>query len=172
MDDLVDAERSGGFEDLEGAADIQVKEIVCISLAAILVDSVPGGDMNNAIATTKCFRQLRPVENRSLGKHRSRLQISWCPNIQNDGRITPVEQPGDEGLAEISRPSCQKHLHCHLRHLALVARQYPCTLERSAGIEQENLAHCTLTERGGTEWPAAARPQSHVFRMRIRVAAQ
>src|SRR5208282_2667789 len=51
--DLVDAGGSGGFKNLEGAACIQVKEIVRILLAPIFLDAVPGGDVHNAIAATK-----------------------------------------------------------------------------------------------------------------------
>ena len=71
----------------------------------------------------------------SLDEHRSLFQSPWCPDIENDRRITPVEQPGDEGLAEIPRSSGQKHLHRLLRHLPPVAKQYRCTQERSVGIE-------------------------------------
>jgi hypothetical protein len=66
--------------------------------------------MNDAIAAAKYFRQLRPIQNGSLDEHRSRFHIPWRTNVQNDRRITPVEQFGYESLAEIPRPSCQKHL--------------------------------------------------------------
>src|SRR5271169_6200865 len=48
--DLADAGRSSGFENLEGAAHIEVEEIVSVFLAAIFVDAVPGGDVDNAVA--------------------------------------------------------------------------------------------------------------------------
>src|SRR5271157_2599678 len=83
------------------------------------MDAVPGGNVDDAIATAKHFRQLRPVENGSLDEHRSLFQSPWRTDIENDGRITPVEQPGYESLAEITRPACQKHLHRLLRHLPL-----------------------------------------------------
>ena len=66
---------------------------------------MPRGDVDNAVATAKHVRQLRPVENGSLDEHRSLFQGPWRPDIENDRRITPVEQHGDEGLAEITRPS-------------------------------------------------------------------
>ena len=50
---LVDAGGSGRFEDLEGAAHIQVKEIAGIFLATTFVDTVPGGYVDNAIAAAK-----------------------------------------------------------------------------------------------------------------------
>ena len=75
------------------------------------MDTVPGGDVNDAIAAAKYFRQFWPVEDRALDKQRSRLQIPRSTNIQNHRRIAPVEQPGYESLAEISRPAGQKHLH-------------------------------------------------------------
>jgi hypothetical protein len=59
----------------------------------------------------KYFLQLRPVQNRPFDKHRALFQIPWHTNIQNNRRITPMEEPGYEGPPEISRPSCQKHLH-------------------------------------------------------------
>jgi hypothetical protein len=59
----------------------------------------------------KYFGQHRAVENGPLDKHRSLLQIPRRPNIENDRRVALVEQLGYEGLAEISRPSGQQHLH-------------------------------------------------------------
>jgi len=85
------------------------------------VDTVPRGYVDNAIAAAKYFRHLRPVQNRPFDKQRSLFQIPWRTNIENDRRITPVEQPGDESPSEISGPSCQKHLHSLLRHLPLFA---------------------------------------------------
>src|SRR5690349_16119512 len=41
--DLTYAGGSGGFANLEGAAHIEVEEIVSVFLAAIFVDAVPGG---------------------------------------------------------------------------------------------------------------------------------
>ena len=57
-DDLTDAGGSGGFENLEGAAHIEVEELVRVFLAAIFVDAVPGGDVGDAVAAAKYFRQL------------------------------------------------------------------------------------------------------------------
>ena len=126
--------------------------------------------MDDAVATAKHSRQLRPVENGSLDEHRSLFQSPWRPDIENQRRVTPVEQPRDEGLAEIPRSSRQKHLHRLLRHLPLFARQYPCTQERSICIEMgEPCAHI-LTERGGTEWPAAIRPAKSPISSRFRRA--
>ena len=42
-----------GFENLEGAAYIKVEEIVSVFLAAIFVDAVPGGDVDDAVAAAK-----------------------------------------------------------------------------------------------------------------------
>ena len=57
-DDLTDAGGSGGFENREGAAHIEVEELVRVLLAAIFVDAVPGGDVGDAVAAAKYFRQL------------------------------------------------------------------------------------------------------------------
>jgi len=54
--DLVDAGRSGRFEDLEGAADIQVKEIVRIFLAPTFVDAVPGGSCGRCNRSCEIYR--------------------------------------------------------------------------------------------------------------------
>jgi hypothetical protein len=62
-------------------------------------------------SSARPLRLLRPVQNRPFDKHGSLFQIPWRTNIQNDRRITPVEQPGYESPPEISGPSCQKHLH-------------------------------------------------------------
>src|SRR5271169_2274309 len=40
-----------------------------------------------------------------LGKQRSLFQVAGRANIENGRYVAPVEQPGHEGLAEISRPS-------------------------------------------------------------------
>jgi hypothetical protein len=58
---LVDAEGSGRFKHLEGAAHVQVKEIVRIFPITNFVDTVPGGYVDDTIAATKYFCQLRPV---------------------------------------------------------------------------------------------------------------
>ena len=49
-DYLVDAEGNGRLENLEGPTHIQVKEIVGIFRATHFVDTVPGSDVDNAIA--------------------------------------------------------------------------------------------------------------------------
>src|ERR1700730_11046612 len=67
--DLTDAGGSGGFENLEGAAHIEVEEIVSVFLAAILVDAVPGGDVDDAVAAAKYLRQLRAVQHGPLDEH-------------------------------------------------------------------------------------------------------
>src|ERR1700746_3215565 len=46
--DFADAGGSGGFENLEGAAHIEVEKIVSVFFAAIFVDAVPGGDVDDA----------------------------------------------------------------------------------------------------------------------------
>src|SRR4029077_9664370 len=109
--DLTDAGGSGGFENLEGAAHIEVKEIVSVFLAAIFVDAVPGGDMDDGVAAAKYLRQFSAVQNGRLDEHRSLVQRPWGANIENDRRIAFFEQPRYEGLPEISRSSGQQHLH-------------------------------------------------------------
>jgi hypothetical protein len=116
-DDPVDAEGRGGFKHLEGAAHIEVEEIVRIFLTVGFVDAVPGGDVNDAIAAAEYFCQIRPVENGPVEKHCVLVQIPWSANVQNHRHIAPSEQDGHEGLAEIPGPSCQKHLHRHLPFL-------------------------------------------------------
>jgi hypothetical protein len=66
VDDLANAGGSSGFENLEGAAHIEVEEIVRILLAPVFVDAVPGGDVNDAVAAAKYLRQLGAVQNRPL----------------------------------------------------------------------------------------------------------
>jgi len=109
--DLADAGGSGGFENLEGAAHVEVEEIKGVFVAAIFMDAVPGGYVNDEVAAAKYLRELRPVQNRRLDKHHSLFQIPRRAIIQNDRRVALAEQHGHEGLAEISRPSGQKHLH-------------------------------------------------------------
>jgi hypothetical protein len=48
--DLTDAGGSGRFENFEGAAHIEIEKIVNVLLAAILVDAVPGGDVDDTVA--------------------------------------------------------------------------------------------------------------------------
>src|SRR5689334_1868575 len=103
--DLADASGSGGFENLEGAAHIEIEEIVSVFLAAIFVDAVPGGDVDDAVAAAKDLRQLRAVQNGRLDEYGSLVQRPWGANIENDRRIAFFEQPGYEGLPEISRSS-------------------------------------------------------------------
>src|SRR5215471_286505 len=74
VDDLTDAGGRGGFENLEGAAHIEVEEIVSVLLAAIFVDAVPGGDVDDAVAAGNYLRQLRAVQNGPLDKHGSLVQ--------------------------------------------------------------------------------------------------
>src|SRR6516162_11229403 len=102
-DDLVDAGGGRGFEDLEGATHIQVKEIVGVFLAAVFVDPVPGGDVDDAVASANYLRQRQPVQNGLLDKHDSLFQMPRRANVENDRRVAPAEQLGHESLAEISR---------------------------------------------------------------------
>jgi hypothetical protein len=81
------------------------------STGLTFMDAVPGGYVNDEVAAAKYLRELRPVQNRRLDKHRSLFQIPRRANIQNDRRVALAEQHGHEGLAEISLPSGQKHLH-------------------------------------------------------------
>src|SRR5260370_21771079 len=117
-DDLIDVGGSHRLESLEGAAHIEVEEIEGIFLAAIFVDAVPGGDVDDAIAATKYLGQVRSVQNRPLDKHRPRFEMPRGANIQNDRRVTFVEQLGQEGAAEISGPARQKHLPYLSPHLS------------------------------------------------------
>src|SRR6516162_9204753 len=110
-DDLTDAAGRGGFENFEGAAHIEVEEIVRVFLAPIFVDAVPGGDVDDAVAAAKYLRQLRAVQDGPLDELHSPVQIRWYADIENDRRVTFAEQPGYEGLPEISRSSGQQHLH-------------------------------------------------------------
>src|SRR5271163_2516611 len=103
--DLTDAGGCGGFENLEGAAHIEVEEIVSVFLAAIFVDAVPGGDVDDAVAAAKVLRQPRPVQDGPLDEHGSLVQMRRRADIENDRRVALVEQPGYESLAELSRSS-------------------------------------------------------------------
>jgi hypothetical protein len=123
-DNLVDAGGGGGFEDLEGATHIQVKKIVDVFLAAVFVDAVPGGDVDNAVTSANYLRQRQPVHDGPLDKHRSLFQMPWRANVENDRRVAPAEQPGHESLGEISRPAGQQHLHTLLPNLPALHRQY------------------------------------------------
>jgi len=114
-----DAEGSRRLKNLESAAHIKIKEIVRVFLAAAFVDTVPGGDVDNALAAAKYVCQFRPVQNGPLDKHPSLFQIPWRTNIQNDRCVAFGKQHRYEGLAEISRPSGQKHLHYLLPYLPL-----------------------------------------------------
>ena len=58
---LVDAEGSGRFKNLKGAAHVEVKEVERILFTTTFVDTVPGGYVDNAITATKYVCQLRPV---------------------------------------------------------------------------------------------------------------
>src|SRR6516165_1869281 len=111
QDDLIDAGRCGGFENLEGAAHIEVEKIVGVFFAAIFVDAVPGGDVDDTVATAKYLRQRRAVQNGPFDEHGSLVQRRRRSNIENDRRVTFVEQLGYEGLPEISRSPGQQHLH-------------------------------------------------------------
>src|ERR1700757_4086047 len=82
--DLTDLGGSCRFENLEGAAHIEVEKIVGVLLAAVFVDAVPGGDVNDEIAAAKYPRQLRAVEDGPLDKHGSLVQMRWRTNIEND----------------------------------------------------------------------------------------
>src|SRR5271163_714495 len=109
--DLADAGGCGGFENLEGAAHIEVEEIVSVLLPAIFVDAVPGGDVDNGAAAAKYLRQLRAIQDGPLDEHGSLVQTRRRANIDDDRRVAFVEKPGHEGLPEISRSSGQQHLH-------------------------------------------------------------
>src|SRR6516162_9739919 len=74
VDDLTNAGRGSGLENLEGAAHIEVEEIVSVFLAAIFVDPVPGGDVNDAVAAAKYLRQFGAVQDGPLDEHGSLVQ--------------------------------------------------------------------------------------------------
>ena len=149
-DNLVDAEGSCGLEDLEGAAHIEVKEIVRIFLAAVFVDPVPRGDVDDAIAPAKCLGQFRALQNGPVDKGRSLFEMTRCANIENDRRVASVEQPGHESLAEISRSSGQKHFHDLIPDLCAL----PGHTQAGRNVCRhriDDLTHPTLTARGGPE---------------------
>src|SRR5271156_1718588 len=109
--DLADTERNRSLENLEGASHIQVKEVVGIFLSTTFVDAVPSSYMDDAIAADEEFLQLQPIKNRPLEKDRVLRQIPWGTNIQNHRCMPFLPQHGDERLAEIARPACQKYPH-------------------------------------------------------------
>ena len=80
--------------------------------------------MDDAIAAAKCLGQLRPVQNGPLDKQRSLFHMPRRANVENDQRVASVEQPGHEGLAEISRPSGQKDFHHIIPDLPALPEQY------------------------------------------------
>jgi len=63
------------------------------------------------------------------------FQVPWRTNIENDRHITLVEQQGYEGLAEISRPSGQQHLHYLLPNLPAFRREIWRQAGAFVGIE-------------------------------------
>src|SRR5215831_9043077 len=123
VDDLTDAGGGGGFENLEGAPHIEVEEIVSVFFGPIFVDAMPGGDVDDAVAAAKYFRQLRAIQDGPLDELGSPIQEWWRANIENDRRIASVEQPGYQGLPEISRSSGQQHLHGPIPGLHLSGTQ-------------------------------------------------
>src|SRR5689334_22807971 len=90
--DLTDTGGSGGLENLEGAAHIEVEEIVSVFIAAIFVDAVPGGDVDDAVAAANYLHQLRAVQNGSLNENGPLVQMWWRANIEKERRVTFVEQ--------------------------------------------------------------------------------
>src|ERR1700751_6011677 len=109
--DLADAGGGSGFEHLERAAHIEVEKLVSVFFAAIFVDAVPGGDVDDAVAAAKYLRQLRAIQNGPLDEHGAVVQTWWRANIENDRRVAFFDQPGYEGLSEISRSSRQPPPH-------------------------------------------------------------
>src|SRR6516225_11282316 len=88
-DDLTDAAGRGGFENFEGAAHIEVEEIVRVFLAPIFVDAVPGGDVDDAVAAAKYPGRLRAVQNGPLDELRSPVQMRWCATSRMTG-VSPL----------------------------------------------------------------------------------
>ena len=67
------------------------------------MNAVPGGDVDDAVAAAKSFRQLGAIQHGPLDEHGSLVQgRGRRANIEDDRRVTFVEQFGDEGLSEIS----------------------------------------------------------------------
>ena len=87
--DVADAGGSSGFENLEGAAHIKVEEIVSVFLAAVFVDAVPGGDVDDAVAAVKYPGELRAVQNGPLDELRSPVQMRWCATSRMTG-VSPL----------------------------------------------------------------------------------
>jgi DNA end-binding protein Ku len=84
---------------------------VLITKRECFVDAVPGGDVDDAVAAAKYLRQLRAVQNGRLDEHGSPRSKTVTSDIENDRRIAFFEQPGYEGLPEISRSSRQQQPH-------------------------------------------------------------
>src|ERR1700739_1777116 len=82
---------------------IEVEKIVGVFFAAVFVDAVPGGDVDDTVATAKYLRQRRAVQNGPFDEPGSLVQRRRPSNVENDRRVTFVEQLGYEGLPEISR---------------------------------------------------------------------
>ena len=89
---------------------------------------MPGGDVDDAVAAAKYLRQLRAVQYRPLDELDSLVQRHWRANIENDRRVALVEQPGYEGLPEISRSSGQQHLRGLFPDYAFPARNRQASL--------------------------------------------
>ena len=83
-----------------------------------------------------------------VDKQRSLFQIPRRANVENDRRVALVEQPRYEGLAEISRPSGQKHLHHVLPNLPAFHRATRRQAGPFVGIEYR-ISRTRLTERKG-----------------------
>src|SRR5215469_13070568 len=66
VDDFTNAGGSSGLENFESPAHIEVEKIISVFLAQILVDTVPGGDVNDAVAAANYLRQFRAVQDGPL----------------------------------------------------------------------------------------------------------
>src|SRR5271163_2800586 len=91
--DLADAGGCGGFENLEGAAHIEVEEVISVFLAAIFVDAMPGGDVDDIVTAAKSLRQLRAVQDGPLDEHGWPCQLKQLQREIRSG--LPVGNPGD-----------------------------------------------------------------------------
>ena len=122
-----------------------------VFIAAIFVDAVPGGDVDDAVAAAKYLRQLRAVQNGPLDEHGSLVQTRWHANIENDRRVAFVEQPGYEGLPEISRSAGEQHLRGLFPSHSDKASPGSKILEILGPVLKRELSRrrCSLTPKGG-----------------------
>jgi hypothetical protein len=80
--------------------------------------------------------------------------VSHGDNIENDRYVAPVEQHGREGVAEVSEPSGQKHLHTRLAlasiALALGLGRAAIASEVTTPVEQLHAGLMAIMKAGKT----------------------